>query len=140
LNESLERVYTFTDKDTYIAYADGAVSNNGKVRENEESFGGIGIVFTDSEEKRILLQRYAGFAEKGTYGKIITNNRMELEAVINAIKFFVIYSKASNNKAIKLIIKSDSEYVVKVSYSLKDYESKKDPQMDKAVEILKAKE
>lgn len=78
-----------------VCYTDGACSNN-------PGSGGFGIVFIQENTKRKSdkVQCFYGGSD------FSTNNRMELTAVIEAIKI------AKRNKIDKLQIYSDSAYVV----------------------------
>lgn len=76
-------------------YTDGAASNNGKVN----SFGGYGIVIlTDNNELYHIENKYE---------KNITNNRMELAAILRAFDFI-----SEHNLIEPIIIYSDSAYCI----------------------------
>ena len=94
----------------YKCYCDGAVKNNGKKDPNAFSFGGVGIVLTNYDEKEVY-RKYFGYAEQGKFGRKITNNIMELYAVKKSIELFI--KEIIHPEKQDLIIISDSEYVVK---------------------------
>jgi len=74
-------------------YTDGACSNN-------PGPGGWGAVFTGQEELKVL----SGFRPK------TTNNKMELKAVVEAMKYIV--NNKSDFEDVDVEIYSDSAYVV----------------------------
>lgn len=100
------------DQQTFHCFCDGAVKNNGKKDPDAPTYGGVGIVFLNDEGRKIL-QKHFGYAEKGNFGRKVTNNIMELTAAINAIKVFVNEVHPHNSHEQTLFILSDSEYVVK---------------------------
>ena len=75
----------------YTLYTDGSCLGN-------PGNGGYAYLLLDSNSNKIL--------EGSGFKKDTTNNRMELTAVINALKFF------NNNTYSKCIIYSDSQYVI----------------------------
>lgn len=83
----------------YVAYTDGACSGN-------PGHGGWSYIIKHSEEHddytKERIKKDAGFVDK------TTNNRMELLATINAIKFFLKISEEQST----LQLHSDSAYVV----------------------------
>lgn len=77
-----------------IAYTDGGCRNNGK----SDAVGGYGIVmmFTDSKNKTHVKEFSKGF-------KNVTNNQMELQAVIDCLKKL--------KQKCEVVIMTDSKYV-----------------------------
>ena len=84
---------------TYV-FTDGSTFNNQK-NKNQKTVGGIGVYFGDNDPRNVS-EPYCD--------KIVTNNRTELTAVIKAIKNHV---SNTNKEKQKLIIYSDSQYVIK---------------------------
>ena len=80
-----------------IWYTDGACSKNG----SSDATGGFGVVCIDEDTSAILYQ-YQEF-----HNENVTNNRMEMMAIIHAIK----KAYENNPKFIPTII-SDSAYAV----------------------------
>lgn len=81
----------------FYIYTDGACKHQG----TPYAKGGWGVVFFNKERP----EEYQTRSGKGPVGT--TNNRMELQAVIEALKIF------QDEKPYRLVINSDSEYVVK---------------------------
>lgn len=77
-------------------YTDGSCSGNG----SKNNFGGYGVVVTINNK---IIKQYS-IGKKNT-----TNNEMELEAILYAIKFAKILNK---NSPKEVIIYSDSAYCV----------------------------
>jgi len=95
----------------YSCYCDGAIKNNGRKNPDSPVFGGIGIVFIN-QKREIIKEVSMGFSEEGKY-KHITNNVMELAALINSLKIFVSKIRDYNANYDVIDVYSDSEYVVK---------------------------
>jgi len=81
-----------------IVYTDGSTIENGKINAK----GGIGVFFGDNDPKNIS-EPYFLYP--------ITNNRCELYACIQAVQ--ILGKTLSSQKKHRVIIHSDSEYVVK---------------------------
>lgn len=81
-------------KPVVIAYTDGGCRNNGK----PDAIGGYGIVmmFTDSKNKTHTKEFSKAF-------KCVTNNQMELQAVIDCLKHL--------KQPCEVVVMTDSKYV-----------------------------
>jgi len=80
-----------------VWYTDGSTKGNG----TKDAHGGFGVVCVDEDTQEILYQ-YQEFVEH------TTNNRMEMEAIIHAVK----QAYAAHLYQNAPIIKSDSAYAV----------------------------
>jgi ribonuclease HI len=90
------------------AWVDGAVSNNGNKNGSGQAYGGIGVVVVANPNVRSTSSRsFHGPADAAAPGAV-TNNRMELEAVLEAMRMRV----ASEIDCNALEVYSDSAYVV----------------------------
>jgi len=87
-------------------YTDGSsLGNPGK--------GGWGVVIIKNEELGIRNENSNNIVELGGYDKNTTNNRMELQAVIEALKYLSArQGLAENKKKDKVKIFADSNYVL----------------------------
>jgi len=81
------------------AYTDGACSSNG----TDNAVGGWAVIVTNGDK---IKKRFIG-GELNT-----TNNRMELQAVIQAVNYFINMKKRNVDKNYSFTILSDSLYVV----------------------------
>lgn len=79
---------------TVIAYTDGGCRGNGK----EDALGGYGIVLQYSDEKNVVHTKEICKAFKG-----VTNNQMELQAVIDCLKAL--------KEPCDVVLMTDSKYV-----------------------------
>lgn len=85
-------------------YTDGSVFNNQRNKSKKVS-GGVGVYFGDNDDRNISIS-YVDDNNK------ITNNRTELVATIMAIDNFKKSLQYGDNLNRKLVINSDSEYVI----------------------------
>lgn len=79
---------------TVVAYTDGGCRGNGK----EDALGGYGIVLQYSDEKNVVHTKEICKAFKG-----VTNNQMELQAVIDCLKAL--------KEPCDVVLMTDSKYV-----------------------------
>ena len=79
---------------TVIAYTDGGCRGNGK----DDALGGYGIVLQYSDEKNVVHTKEICKAFKG-----VTNNQMELQAVIDCLKAL--------REPCDVVLMTDSKYV-----------------------------
>lgn len=79
---------------TVIAYTDGGCRGNGK----QDAIGGYGIVLQYSDEKNVVHTKEICKAFKG-----VTNNQMELQAVIDCLKAL--------KEPCDVVLMTDSKYV-----------------------------
>lgn len=79
---------------TVVAYTDGGCRGNGK----EDALGGYGIVLQYSDEKNVVHTKEICRAFKG-----VTNNQMELQAVIDCLKAL--------REPCDVVLMTDSKYV-----------------------------
>ena len=79
---------------TVVAYTDGGCRGNGK----EDALGGYGIVLQYSDEKNVVHTKEICKAFKG-----VTNNQMELQAVIACLKAL--------REPCDVVLMTDSKYV-----------------------------
>lgn len=79
---------------TVVAYTDGGCRGNGK----EDALGGYGIVLQYSDEKNVVHTKEICKAFKG-----VTNNQMELQAVIDCLKAL--------REPCDVVLMTDSKYV-----------------------------
>lgn len=79
---------------TIVAYTDGGCRNNGK----ENAIGAYGVVLQFTDEKNNLHTKTLSRAFKG-----VTNNQMELQAVIECLKAL--------KEPCEVVLMTDSKYV-----------------------------
>lgn len=79
---------------TVVAYTDGGCRGNGK----DDALGGYGIVLQYSDEKNVVHTKEICKAFKG-----VTNNQMELQAVIDCLKAL--------REPCDVVLMTDSKYV-----------------------------
>ena len=79
---------------TVVAYTDGGCRGNGK----QDALGGYGIVLQYSDEKNVVHTKEICKAFKG-----VTNNQMELQAVIDCLKAL--------REPCDVVLMTDSKYV-----------------------------
>jgi ribonuclease HI len=84
-------------------WVDGGIANNGNTNNSGIAYGGIGIVLVNNNK---IFKKYKISYKDSTEN--LTNNKLELEAVIKALK---IHLKKYNNIN-NIEIYSDSAYVV----------------------------
>jgi len=84
-------------------WVDGGISNNGNINKSGIAYGGIGVVIIRNTK---LIKKFRK-SYKGSTDKL-TNNRLELYAVLEALKLHL--KKYSNINTIRIY--SDSAYVV----------------------------
>jgi ribonuclease HI len=87
---------------------DGAVSNNGDINGTGLIFGGIGAIFSNSPNGESFGEFNMGYADRP---EEVTNNRMELLAVIEGLNYLKDQYGASIFR--EIIVQSDSQYVIK---------------------------
>lgn len=88
------------DKETFICFTDGS-STVYKDEDNGLRYGGVGVYFPDHHEWHI---------SKSFKGPEVTNQRMELTAVIYAVRKIIMYDPQAS-----IVIRSDSMYTIKVA-------------------------
>ena len=84
-------------------YCDGASQNNGNKSKGVDIIGSFGGVMVD-ESNNILMECKSGFYN-------VTNNQMELYGFINL--FYNFIKRYSGKSKYKIIVTSDSQYLVK---------------------------
>jgi ribonuclease HI len=96
-----------SDPNTFLIYTDGACTDNGQYGAK----GGWGFVFRDPEPGGWEGVVSCRLEDKGPSGQFYnqTSNRAELRAVIGALQYLPWYCEGWT----KLVIATDSEYVVK---------------------------
>lgn len=88
---------------TTHVYTDGSVLNNQR-KESLKTFGGVGVFFGDNDSRNI---------SEPFYNFPITNQRTEIQAASKAIESYMLNKiKKKDNKKEKLIIHTDSEYLI----------------------------